>query len=135
MTDGTIFFEKANLPDLREIWYILHADSRMLKEEQLLEKINDLYVLRYQKRILGVLCGTYSAGKVDISWVVIHPLYPEKTLRQAMIREFSGVLCREPENNSANTGQIAIMKHWLKKQLSKTLLFTQSEGDMDGVQD
>jgi hypothetical protein len=103
MSNKTITFRRANESDLREIWYLLHAESRMLPEEQILKILNDLYVLSYQTRILGVLYGTYVGSKVNIKWVVIHPLYPEIPLRDAMIQEFSGVLCREPRKKATKT--------------------------------
>lgn len=87
MTNETIYYRKANRSDLQKIWYLLHADSKMLKEKQILAQIDNIFILCFQKKILGVLCGTYGTGKVNINWVVIHPLYPKKVLSEAMIQE------------------------------------------------
>lgn len=128
MTNETIYFEKANLSDLQSIWFLLHADSKMMKEKQILERMNDLYILRYRQRILGVLCGNYHAGKVTIDWVVIHPLYPESDLREVMIWDFSVILCREPENPSKIDSSLL---QWIKRskaQFRKKPFFIRTEG-------
>jgi hypothetical protein len=112
MNDETICFEKAALSDLGSIWRLLHADSKMLQEEEILAQINNLYILRHRQRILGVLCGNYtSGGKVTIHWVVIHPLYLKKALREAMIREYTAILCREPETPKKMDN---ILSRWIK---------------------
>lgn len=115
MTSEGICFEKAHPLDLRSIWYLLHANSRMLSEERLLADLDRLYILHYRQRILGVLCGTYEQRKVIIHWVAVHPLYPEKSLREAMIREFTAVICREPGIPSAKS---RFLEKWRKRDPS-----------------
>jgi hypothetical protein len=135
MTNEVICFEKAAPADLQAIWHLLHADGKMMKEKQIIDILNDLYVLRYHQRILGALCGTYYAGKVNIAWVVIHPLFPEKDLREAMSRQFSGVICREPEDNSQKTAIFKQWFQWCKALFRNDPLFIGTEGVINGVQD
>lgn len=126
MTSEGICFEKAIPLDIQPIWYLLHANSKMMSEEQISGFLDELYILRFRQRILGVLCGNYYKRQVVIHWVIIHPLYPEKTLKEAMIKAFSAVYCREPENPSKR-GSIFSPLQWiqsLKTQFRKQSLYS-----------
>lgn len=96
MFDDAVSFRKADEKDLNPIWDLFHANCITLQDEEILRRIHEMYVLEYQKRILGVLCGTYLEGRVNIVWIAIHPLYPENALREAMIQQFAGIFCRMP---------------------------------------
>ncbi len=122
MTHDGICFEKAHPFDLQSIWYLLHANSQMMREEGILAVLDRLYILHYRQRILGVLCGTYEQRKVIIHWVAIHPLYPEKSLREAMIREFTAVICREPGIPSAKARFLGKRKKWYPSLWKKELI-------------
>lgn len=113
MTSEGICFEKSNAFDIQSIWHLLHANSKIMSEEQISALLDELYILRFRQRILGVLCGNYYERQVVIHWVIIHPLYPEKDLKEAMIKAFSAVYCREPENPSKR-GSIFSPIQWIK---------------------
>ncbi len=131
MFNESIIFRQAVENDSEEIWYLLHADSKMISAPKILELIEQLYVLEYQKRILGVLCGTYFKYQVNIPWVAIHPLYPEDSLREAMIQQFSSIFCHYPGNGIKKSSISFLRKLWI---LSGKL-FLKTEGVIDGISD
>lgn len=94
--DGQIILRPARSEDAEEIWHLLHNEGKGWGIERIINEVERLYVLMYQKRYLGVLCGTISPGREDMSWVVVHPMYPESPLRTAMIEGLWGVLLRQP---------------------------------------
>jgi hypothetical protein len=133
MFADAISFRKADETDLTSIWYLLHANSRIIKDDQLREQINQIYVLEYQKRILGVLCGTYSGGQVDIRWIAIHPLYPEHSLQEAMIQQFTGIFCRISGDGEKKTSVFNWFFNWFRGKPLK--FFSLTKGAAHGVQD
>lgn len=94
--DGAIILRPAEAADSGEIRHLIHAEGKTWSSEYILRNIGRLYVLTYGKRILGVLCGTFTPGKETVSWVAVHPMYPESSLRAAMIQGLGGILCRRP---------------------------------------
>ncbi len=105
MNQSEIIFRRAKESDMNLIWKLLHADSRMRSEVYIREHLDRIYLLLEDKRVLGALCGIPRTNKAEISWLVIHPLYPESVIAEIMIREFQGIYCRfyvEPTNRWVN---------------------------------
>jgi hypothetical protein len=125
----SVHFRKAGEVDFNSIWDLLLANSIVFKDEEILQLIDRIYVLEYQKRILGVLCGTYSRGQVNILWIAIHPLYPEYSLQEAMIQQFTAIFCRIPGDRVKRNPVL----QWFRKRFP--LLFIKTEGVTHGVQD
>ena len=122
MTNQPIYFEKAIDTDLHQIWHLLLADSKLIKEEELLAQMNDIYVLRFNNKILGALSGTYVAGKVNIIWTVIHPIYPEKELRDAMIYEYTAILCFGNQRVVPPWVKFGLLRKWREMLFAKPLI-------------
>lgn len=99
MKDDAIILRPAQVSDAEEIWDVVHNEGKGWSVERIHREIDRLFVLTYQKRFLGVLCGTFTPGKESVSWVVIHPMYPESSLRTAMIQGLWGILSRRPQND------------------------------------
>jgi N-acetylglutamate synthase-like GNAT family acetyltransferase len=127
--DDAINFRKANEMDCNAIWDLLHANGIAVQDEEILQYTNQIYVLEYQKRILGVLCGTYSGGQVNILWIAVHPLYPEHSLQEAMIQQFAGIFCRRPGDGMKRNPAFK----WFRERPFQ--LFRINEGAIHGVQD
>jgi N-acetylglutamate synthase-like GNAT family acetyltransferase len=133
MLADSIHFRKASEVDLDSIWDLLHANGIGLKNEEILQLIDRIYILEYQKRIMGVLCGNYSEGRVNILWTAIHPIYPEHSLREAMIQQFTAIICRIPGDGiKMSPGLNSFVQGFRKRPL---LLFLKTEGATHGVQD
>lgn len=96
MFEEAIMLRPARLGDVDEIWHLLHNEGMAWDLAKITGEIGRLFVLTYQKRYLGVLCGTFMPGREELSWVVVHPMYPDGPLRTAMIQGLWGVLCRRP---------------------------------------
>jgi len=96
MKDDAIILRPAEAADAEEIRQMVHAEGKTWSIEQIYRNIDRLFVLIHKKRILGVLCGTFTKGKETVSWVTVHPMYPESAVQTAMINGLWGVLCRKP---------------------------------------
>lgn len=86
----------AEREDLKEIWHLLHANTIAWTDERIRAELARLWVMFEDTKMLGVLAGTFETGKEKLDWVAIHPLYPEKRLREAMIKGVCSLL-RLPE--------------------------------------
>jgi hypothetical protein len=82
----------ARLDDNKEIWDILHSDSRAWSMERIAANLSRLWVLTRNGRIIGVLCESPLTGSSVPDWVAIHPFYPEKSLRELMTRAIGAIL-------------------------------------------
>jgi hypothetical protein len=71
--------------DVKQIWDILHSESRTWSLEQIVENLFRLWVLTKNERIIGVFCESLHTGQRKPDWVAIHPLYPEQPLNKLMI--------------------------------------------------
>ncbi len=96
MNDAAIILRPAEITDAEAIRQVIHAEGKTWDLERIIANIDSLFVLIYQKRILGVLCGTFTPGKETVSWVSVHPMYPESSLGMAMVQGLRGVLSRRP---------------------------------------
>lgn len=94
-----IILRPAEASDAEGIWEVVHAEGIAWSIEEILKDIARLFVLTYQKRILAVLCGIFTPGRESVSWVKVHPMYPESSIQLAMIQTLWGVLCRRPLND------------------------------------
>lgn len=123
MEDDAIILRPAQVSDAKEIWQLVHAEGKGWGMDQILEEINRLYVLTYRKRFLGVLCGTFTPGKETVSWVAVHPMYPENTLRTAMIQGLWGIVSRRPQNDRGWERQKELsFKKWLGARALESFL-------------
>jgi hypothetical protein len=91
LVEGGIVLRLAEIADADEIRAVMHAEGKIWDDAKIMDNIDRLYVLTYGKRILGVLCGTVTKGKETIAWVVVHPGYPENSIRAAMLQGLWGV--------------------------------------------
>ncbi len=91
-----ITIRNAQPADVEEIWHLLHNECMAWSAERILSEIATLYILSCGKRLLGVLCGAACRGRLTVSWVTVHPMYPDDSLRLAMIYGLSGALWRQP---------------------------------------
>lgn len=76
----------ARMNDVKEIWDLLHANVVTWDDVRIIEELPKLRVMLRDSKMLGVLNGNFEAGAIKIEWVAIHSLYPEKQLREAMIK-------------------------------------------------
>ncbi len=81
----------ARMNDLKEIWNLLHANQISWTDARIIAELPKLRVMQRDSKILGVLNGYFEAKVLKIEWVAIHPLYPEKQLREAMIEGFCAI--------------------------------------------
>lgn len=132
MFADSVSFRKALEVDVHFIWDLLHANSMNASDEEILQLIDRIYILEYQKRILGVLCGTYSEGRVNVLWIAIHPFYPEYPLQEAMIQQFTAVFCRMPGGKVRGNPVMSWFQGFGKRSLR---LLLKTEGAVHGVQD
>jgi hypothetical protein len=87
MLNNAITIRPAETEDIKDIWDLLHASSKTWSPEHITSQLDKLTVLVKENKILGVLYGIISPGKnTEIIWVAIHPMYPEKKLREVMIQ-------------------------------------------------
>ncbi|NPV90770.1 MAG: hypothetical protein HPY50_08360 [Firmicutes bacterium] len=96
MQDDQIRIRPAQPSDAVEIWRLLHNDQRPWNLERVRREIDEMYVLTHRERLLGVLHGSFAGRRGDLDWVSVHPMYPEDSLRAAMVGGLYGVLCRQP---------------------------------------
>lgn len=94
MTFEAITIRPAEVKDIQEIWDLLHADSKGWCEAEIRGNIHQLIVLTRQDKLLGVLFGKLIPGKEEVFWIAIHPMYPEKQLKEAMIESLKGTRCQ-----------------------------------------
>ncbi len=113
MSQTEIVFRRAKDSDVDVIWKLLHADGQMRNEVYIWEHLDRIYLLLEGKRVLGALCGIPRINKVEISWLVIHPLYPELIIAEIMIGEFQGIYCRFYERPA---------RRWVNEKIIKRLL-------------
>lgn len=113
MNQGEIVFCRAEVFDIEVIWRLLHSDSRMRSEEYIREHLNRIYILTEGKRVLGVLCGIPRTGKAEVSWLVVHPLYPESIIAEIMIRNLQGIYSRFYEDPAHRFKSDKIIKRLL----------------------
>jgi hypothetical protein len=98
MPDNEIKIRPALPADAVEIWRLLHTDHHIWGLEKVRQEIGGMYVLSHREKLLGVLRGSFGDRRGALEWVSIHPMYPENTLRTAMVSALCGVLCRQPLN-------------------------------------
>jgi hypothetical protein len=105
MTAEAIVIRPASLAEVDEIWRLLHDKSLGWSRQQVVDEIGRLYVMRYGDKLIGVLNGSFAAGKEMVSWVAVHPMFPENTLGTAMISGLWGILCRRPAGDPRRAGR------------------------------
>ncbi|HBE79872.1 MAG TPA: hypothetical protein DDW65_19150 [Firmicutes bacterium] len=90
MAFEAITIRRAEPKDRDGIWHLLHAQCKGWSEEQIDENLPNLLLLIKQDKILAVLFGKLTAGKTEVIWIVIHPLYPEEELKQTLVHGLLG---------------------------------------------
>ncbi len=90
MTESSVIIRSARSEDCEMIWDILHANCRNWSLRQITDNLSGIFVLVKDLKILGVLAGSSDKSGLIIDWVEIHPLYPEKILRDIMIQSLLG---------------------------------------------
>lgn len=95
MNDQSIVFRAVDAGDITHVRRLLHADSRCWDENIIAANLGKLYLLSCQSKqrdkVLGVLCGSCASGEPVIDWIAVHPIYPEKMIREIMAQEFQGL--------------------------------------------
>lgn len=121
--DDAIILRPAQVSDAKEIWHLIHAEGKGCSIDRILQEIDRIYVLTYRKRYLGVLCGTFTPGRETVSWVAVHPMYPESSLKTAMIKGLWGVLCRRPyrDREWEQRKELSFIK-WLRARALESFL-------------
>ncbi len=90
MNSKTLIIRRAEIGDIEDIWSLLHAESKGWDVEQINGNLKNLLVLVQPPKLLGILFGQLLPGKEEVKWVVIHPFYPEKPLREVLIQSLIG---------------------------------------------
>lgn len=90
MKDEIVIIRSAQKEDIEMIWDLFHANCRNWTGQQIEYNLPQLFVLLKSDKLLGVLHGEFKPGTRTIFWVEIHPLYPEKILREVMIQGLCG---------------------------------------------
>lgn len=96
VNNDVIIIRPAKEIDIDEIQKVLHSEGKMWDIAKIAMNINKIFILTYQNKIIGVLYGNLNANKFEISWVIVHPMYPENSIRTAMHQAIGGVLMRQP---------------------------------------
>jgi N-acetylglutamate synthase-like GNAT family acetyltransferase len=96
VNDDVIIIRPAKETDIEEIQKVLHSEGKMWTITKIAMHINKIFILTYQNKIISVLYGNSTADKFEISWVIVHPMYPENSIRIAMHQAIGGVLMRQP---------------------------------------
>lgn len=102
-----IVVRKARDVDVQDIWHLLHNENMAWDDEQILRELDSLYLLTYGNKLLCILRGSFRQKSESISFVAVHPMYPEDSLRAAVVYGLAGILCRRP--------QCDIERQWLKQ--------------------
>lgn len=96
MCNVQIVIRLAETSDIEFISEILQAEGKMWDKESIAANLYNFYVLAYQDKVIGVLYGTVNTNKAEISWVAVHPMFPESSIRIAMCQALYGVLEHKP---------------------------------------
>lgn len=91
--EAVVIIRQAQFKDENKIWNILHANSRTWTLEQIHQKIDGLFVLIIGHTMLGVLGGDFKQETGIVDWIEIHPFYPEKILKDLLLKGLLGVTC------------------------------------------
>lgn len=97
MESTEIIIRKAAPADVKLIWHLLHCEGKAWDIGHILEEINSLYVLSRGKKLVGVLHSTAAGGDENVTWVAVHPMYPEGSVRTFLTYGLFGIACRLPE--------------------------------------
>lgn len=84
MSDKDVVFRPAEITDMDQIWELLHAESRTMCTEEIIQKLGNILVLSCHRKIVGILY--YKAGLAghEILWTAVHPMYSEYTVDNIM---------------------------------------------------
>ena len=94
--EAEIVIRKARRFDINEIWRLLHNENMAWDDDKILREIDRLYLLTYGNKLLSILHGSFIRGSESVSFVAVHPMYPEDSLRSAVIHSLLGIVCRRP---------------------------------------
>jgi hypothetical protein len=90
--DVNLAVRPARAGDAKDIWDILHSDSRPWNMERIVANLSRLWVLTKNDRIIGVLCEPSHTGSNAPDWVAVHPFFPEKPLRELMVHAMDSII-------------------------------------------
>ncbi|MBU4227878.1 hypothetical protein KJ987_06470 [bacterium] len=96
VSNDAIIIRPAEEIDVEQIQKVLHTEGEMWGIDKIVMNIKRLFILTYQNKIIGVLYGNLTPHKFEISWVVVHPMYPENSIRTAMRQAIGDVLMHQP---------------------------------------
>lgn len=96
VSNGAIIIRPAEEIDVEQIQKVLHNEGEMWDIDKIVMNIKRLFILIYQNKIIGVLYGNLTPHKFEISWGVVHPMYPENSIRTAMRQAIGDVLMHQP---------------------------------------
>lgn len=97
LTDRCLIIRPAREDDVDQIWSLLHANCRAWPAQQIMQHLDGFVVLAKNRKILGVLYGSLNPENMRIDWVEVHPYYPEKPLRELIIRGLNGAWYDRPK--------------------------------------
>lgn len=98
MESGVITIRQAVPGDAEAIWHLLRCENKAWDVHRISKEIHSLHVLFRGKKLVGVFHGRAAPGGEKITWMAVHPMYPESSVRLFLAYGFFGVACRMPAN-------------------------------------
>lgn len=96
MDFGEITIRRSVREDDAEIRRVLHSGSRLPDWERLCSEQESVYLLLHQHKLIAVLCADMEAAGQPVHWMVVHPMYPRRSVESGMLNTIFGVVCRQP---------------------------------------
>ncbi len=98
--DKLIIIGQSGLDDVSKIWDILHANCNPWTMQEIRQNTGKLFVLMMGDKMVGVLYADLNRKSKVVDWVEIHPLYPEKILKDIFIKGLLGTLWPDIEEKA-----------------------------------
>ena len=96
MGKDAIIIRRADAEDVESIWQVLHAEGKQWDADRINLNLPQLFILAYGTKIIGVLCGMMAYGKLEVSWIVAHPMFPENPVQTVLYQAVSEIFIRCP---------------------------------------
>lgn len=97
MSCEEIIIRPAEQVDIEQIWRVLHAEGCVWSIEKITKNINKLFVLIHRDLVLGILFGLTTPNGITVSWVKVHPMYSETSIKNTMVSALTSVIRRQHE--------------------------------------
>jgi hypothetical protein len=95
MRRDVLNIRRAEAEDVESIWQLLHAEGKAWDVDRISASLPQLFVLAYGTKIIGVLYGMlHTAGKLEVSWIVTHPMFPENPVQIVLSQALSEIFIR-----------------------------------------